>query len=335
MRQLINKLFDAAYIIVIGGIIGGTIFSLLFRLDGRFPDYHSLAPNEVRLGIVLISIVSMAYALGRFMPLMAVTAENLLYKERTLQVRTGLSAMSALQLLPLVAFAALSAPPGMKLLCAALALVVQLLVGIRPWKLPRLLKAGSARALAATLIYVQDSELISGSLAQSQMKNLKPRGPLKHPSGIILRRVLRRWYLPFFAVCIPLWAMSLSYISPVGAAVFLFIGHALCFAGVLRIMDLGEYYTVPLAVKAVSTVALCLVSVAIFCVVVGMSPWTVNTALFFIAIMSASALRSRPRVGDGTDMFETDFGFFSLSLFNYFTEGFWISTALVIAALLV
>lgn len=129
--------------------------------------------------------------------------------------------------------------------------------------------------------------------------------------------------------------MSLSYISPVGAAVFLFIGHALCFAGVLRIMDLGEYYTVPLAVKAVSTVALCLVSVAIFCVVVGMSPWTVNTALFFIAIKSASALRSRPRVGDGTDMFETDFGFFSLSLFNYFTEGFWISTALVIAALLV
>lgn len=333
MGRLIRKIPDLLYVLLMVGMGAGALYSLFFKLGQLLPAYASLLPTAAHLPLLIVGIIGLVVILEAFIPLMAVAPIDLVYRSSGWWVHLGMGWLTVGQLIALAVLVALTAPPGVRVFAAVGTIAVRLLVGLRRWELPRLIRANTAHMTSANWIYIQDSELLSDAVAGAQVRRVsakRARGPL----SLVGRRLLRRWYLPAFGALVAVWAFVLSFTSPAGAAVVLFIGHVVVIAGVLRVMKLGEYYDSPWWLKGLVAIALGLISAVCCWIAIGVEPVSLTLKLFAAAVAIGGLRRSRARMSAGLDYVETEIGPFSFSLMTYVVGGFRLSGAIFLWALL-
>lgn len=332
IRRSIVFLADLIYVLILIGLFVGAIYSVLDFLDSLL---RISAPLKIpRVPVIGTAILGTIFLAEAFLPLRSVEVESVLYKPNSLRVGWGIGLVGFAQLafFGIVPFLLLEKEKA--LLFSLFGVLLRLLLGWKKWRLSVLVGAGRKTSAITAAWFVQDSELISKAIAQTQLRNCKfPQG--RGLNKLVVRRVLRRSYLLPIFVITAIWSLAVSFTSVSGAILLLFVVHSIALAGVLRCSVFEEFF--PSTMKRTFLVALpfLLVSGIIFSFLTHAHFNFLSQMIYLFALWKTAASRAKPRSAEGEDFVETGLGAFSIGLLDYYVKGFSIGSLLLFISLFV
>lgn len=330
IRRALYFLADGIYAVVILGLISGSVISAVRFLDSQIV-LSAPFPAETKFPLLVFSLIVTLALLEYFLPIRSVTPKSVLYRPRSLKTRLGFEFSGLLQIIvvSIIPFAFLELKESVVL--ASTVALLRIGIGFNSWRLPRLLISGKRTGAVAGAWFVQDSELISKAIAQTQLRLVAfPQGGGR--GWLAVRRIFRRAYLiPVFATTV-LWGATVSFVTPVGAILMLFVVQSVSIAGILRCCSFEEYEKESILLSISVIAPFVLVSSLAFLL---LTQGNILGALaYVVALVKTGFSRAKSRRADGDDFVETGFGAFSIGVFDYYSKGLPLGFALVIASLL-
>lgn len=288
MMRAIDRLSGALYPLVLFAMLAGLSWNGMSWLLERARHQEAIVPTHVAMVTAGCAVVVFCYVVEKLMPLLALSELNWVYKQRPHGLLSGFDRDTLLQIALTSGFGLLvGACVGQPLFVIPALAIRGAFAFRRPRSLASLLEAGRTRTVGLGSVHVQDNELVSAALASTWISwRARMRGPL------LLRRYLRRSYLPLLAILHCATAVATTNVlGPVAILVFL-LSWTVLGAGVYRCADVRRLRARRLGELLV--VALHALVGALFCVTLWQIP-LVYAPLMVAAVAWGSYQRGRPR----------------------------------------
>lgn len=243
MRALGQLFLDVVYRVLIIGLGFGLSVSAGNLVVAAFPQASTLLSSGFHPYAVIVCVLLSCSVLEVFLPLRTITDSDLAYRHDSPRTAAALSTMALPQLIGLGVGVWLACPPAFVLWALPLAMGARLLIGLRRWHLPSLLRAGSVSTITTAGLSVHDSELVSEALVQTHLTRTTrtDRFPRMNPVALWGRRLRRRWRtLAALWVLPTVWTLALLWPHPALAGIVLMLGQLCATASMLRSTRFGD-----------------------------------------------------------------------------------------------